>query len=277
MKVVLVTDSAAALPPEVVQRHGILVAPLSVTVDGVFEDDLSYDRELFYEQLANGIKATTSQPSPGALLTLYKRAAQDGAEQVISIHIGSKLSGTVGSARVAAASSPIPVEVVDSGTASFQQGLCVWEAADALAAGAEIAEVARVAVEAGRCSSNIFIVGALKFAAEGGRLTGAVAEGVPILTATEAGIVPVGSAKSAGEAVDIMADHIARFAAGLKGQRLRLGVTHIHAPEMAQTFKDKLSQIKEIEELMDYFLPPSMATHVGPGTVSAVYLPRPVR
>jgi selenide,water dikinase len=37
---------------------------------------------------------------------------------------------------VAAADAPVPVRVVDTGTASFGVACCVWEAAEALAAGA---------------------------------------------------------------------------------------------------------------------------------------------
>ena len=277
MSTALCTDSAACLPASIVERFGILVAPLSVTVDGVLTDDLAMDNEEFFDQLAAGVKPTTSQPSPGSFLQLYKQAARDGAERVLSIHIGSNLSGTVASARIAAESSPVPVEVVDSGTASFQQGLCVWEAAEALASGSDVGDATAVALKAAQSSGNIFIVGALKFAAQGGRLVGGDVEGVPVLSVGEKGIAPVGSAQSVDEAIEIMTTHVAADAAKLDGQRLRIGVTHIHAREMARRFKEKLSAIKQLEEIMDYSLVPSMASHTGPGTVSAVYLARPVR
>ncbi|HEX5939441.1 MAG TPA: DegV family protein [Dehalococcoidia bacterium] len=277
MRTALCTDSAACLPAGVIERLGILVAPLSVTVDGVLTDDLAMDNEEFFDQLAAGVKPTTSQPSPGTFLQLYKQAAQDGAERVLSIHIGSSLSGTVASARIAAESSPVPVEVVDSGTASFQQGLCVWEAAEALASGSDVGDATDVALKAAQSSGNIFIVGALKFAAQGGRLVGGDVEGVPVLSVGEKGIAPVGNAQSVDEAIEIMTTHIAVDAAKLDGQRLRIGVTHIHAPEMARRFKEKISAINQVEGIMDYSLVPSMASHTGPGTVSAVYLARPVR
>jgi DegV family protein with EDD domain len=277
MTIALCTDSAACLPDELMRRFEIGVAPLTVTVEGTLGDDLSIDDEEFFDRLAEGIKPTTSQPSPGAFLQLYKQAAERGASEILSIHIGANLSGTVGSARIAAQSSPIPVEVVDSGTASFQQGLCVWEAAEALANGAGLRDAAEQALKAGASSGTIFGVGGLQLAEAGGRLRDAKVDGVPVLSAGSAGITPVGSATSVHEAVGLMTRHVAEAASRLDGQRLRVGVTHIHAPAILQQFKERLREIKEIDEIMDYSLVPSMAAHTGPGTVSAVYLPRPVR
>src|SRR5437763_13393835 len=101
-------------------------------------------------------------------------AAAQGATEILSVHIGSSVSGTINSARLAAQVSPVPVRIVDSGTASFAITLCLWEAAEAIAAGAPIDEAAVAAERVGATVGNVFVVGALDLARAGGRMGAAV-------------------------------------------------------------------------------------------------------
>ncbi len=146
--IALVADSNAQLPSLLIDRYDIQVVPLTVTVDGVdhlegvdIEVDAFYD--LFTRGTAGPPQVTTSQPSPGLFGEAYARAATRGAEAILSIHIGSEVSGTLNSARIAAATSEVPVRLVDPATACFATGCCVWEAAEALAAGADLVVLGR--------------------------------------------------------------------------------------------------------------------------------------
>ena len=132
----LVTDSNAQLPPELATRYGVEVVPLTVTVDGeAFAEGVDLDADAFYARFDHGTPTvSTSQPSPGAFAEAYARVAERGATEILSIHIGSAVSGTLNSARIAVAGSPVPVRLVDTGTASFGVACCVWEAASRVAA-----------------------------------------------------------------------------------------------------------------------------------------------
>jgi len=67
---------------------------------------------------------TTSAPGPGQFVQVYERLAQEGASEIISIHIGSALSAMVGVARLAAQETErVPVTVFDSGNLSLGTGL----------------------------------------------------------------------------------------------------------------------------------------------------------
>ncbi len=137
--VAVVVDSAAYLPKSLIERYGLLVAPLTVVLDGhEYLEGVDISADEFYTCLASASSVTTAQPSPGSLLALYQRAAEEGAVNLVSIHIGSGLSGTVQSAKIAAASSPIPVTIVDTGQASFAEGLCAWEVIESLEEGASL-------------------------------------------------------------------------------------------------------------------------------------------
>ena len=79
----LVTDSNAQMPPELVERYGIVVVPLTVTVDGVeFAEGIELDADAFYALFQDGTpKVTTSQPSPGRFLAAYRPEASEQNER----------------------------------------------------------------------------------------------------------------------------------------------------------------------------------------------------
>src|SRR5438128_3221571 len=103
-------------------------------------------------------------------MELYRQAAETGAEEVLSIHIGSSISGTVQSARLASESSPVPVTVVDTGQASFAAGLCVLEGIQALGEGKSATDAAVLVGAATRTVGNTFVEKARDLARWGGRL-----------------------------------------------------------------------------------------------------------
>ena len=105
MTIGLVTDSNAQLPPELADRFAIEVVPLTVTVDGVeYLEGVDLDADDFYSRFEHGASpvVATSQPSPGRFADAYQRLADGGATEILSVHIGSAVSGTVNSARLAA-------------------------------------------------------------------------------------------------------------------------------------------------------------------------------
>src|SRR5690348_10935696 len=140
----LVTDSNAQLPIGLSRRLGVRVVPLTVVLDGrARKEGVDLPLDEFYAAFAAGTSVSTAAPSPGDFLAVYEAAAAAGVSAVVSVHVGSELSGTLNAARLAAARSAIPIELVDTGTASFPIAACVWSAADALAAGADSAEAAQ--------------------------------------------------------------------------------------------------------------------------------------
>ena len=94
----VVTDSTADLPVSLAQERGIEVVPLVVTIAGkTFVDGVLTQAEFFERMNAAPELPTTSQPSVGAFVEAYERALAR-ADEVISVHISSKLSGTFASA-----------------------------------------------------------------------------------------------------------------------------------------------------------------------------------
>ena len=138
-RVAIVTDSTADLPPAVAAAHGIRVVPLFVRFgDAEFRAgvDLSTD-EFWARMLAPDAPfPTTAAAAPGTFRETFEACFADGAEAVVCITIGSKLSATFKSADLGAGMLPDrEIHVVDSTTASMGTGLLVLLAAEMAEAG----------------------------------------------------------------------------------------------------------------------------------------------
>lgn len=274
MTVALVTDSNAQLPAELAERYGVTVVPLTVTVDGTPHlEGTELDADAFYARFEGGATpvVATSQPSPGQFAEVYQALAAGGATEILSIHIGSDVSGTCNSARLAAGSSSVPVRLVDTGTASFGVACCVWEAAEVLAAGGSLDQAAAVAAELGPTIGNVFTVRALDLARAGGRLAaGSDAEpaAIPILSLVAGEMKVVGQATDVDEAADAMAGYA--LAAGTS-LRIGLGVADAAAAPLWQALEARLEGAPQVREVVRYRIGPSVGAHTGPGTAGAFF------
>lgn len=271
--IALVTDSNSQVPDALVQSWGARVVPLTVLVDG---EELLEREQLdlagITAALERGASLSTSTPSPGQFLQAYEQAAAAGATAVLSVHAGGAVSGTANSARVAAGMASLPVEVVDTGTASFPVTLCAWAAADVLRDGGSVADAAAAARAVAAQVDNVFVVGTLALAAKGGRLAADVQEssGVPVLALTDGVMQAVDRVSDDEHAVAAMVAYVVDRA---QGRQLRLGVGHLAALGLADALEAALRAQVDVEQLVRYDVGPSVAVHTGLGTVGCVFHP----
>jgi DegV family protein with EDD domain len=276
--IALVTDSNSQIPPSLVERYGITVVPLPVNIDGVdYLEGVDIDADDFYRRFECGTPAVaTAQPSPGQFAAVYDRLVAEGAEGILSVHIGSVVSGTINAARLAAASGSltVPVRIVDTATASFAITLCAWAAAEALAAGADMEDAAVAAEQTASTVGNVFVVRALDQARQGGRLAAGQATpdaaAIPVLSMDGGVMRVVGQATDITQVADLMAAHVR--AAG-QDLRVGIGVSDAAVVPMWDELERRLVGVPEVRELVRYRVGPSVGVHTGPGTVGAMYAP----
>src|SRR5215470_6086845 len=153
-QVAIVTDSAACLPAALVQANGVIVVPLRLVAGGVTALDGDASQVGAIKRAADrGERLTTARPAPEHFAAAYRRAASAGAEAVVSVHLSARLSGTAGSAELAAAAAPVPVTVVDARAIAMGLGLTVLAAAAVARPGRpadEVADLARWHVDLSR-------------------------------------------------------------------------------------------------------------------------------
>jgi len=281
-RVAIVTDSTAYLPEELVQQYNIRVIPLNVIFGTEsYLDDVDIKANEFYERLqnlGNNPLPTTSQPSAGAFRDLYQEVAKE-ADEIVSIHISSGLSGTIASALQARDMLPdLSIHVMDSQLTSIGLALTVLEAARAVEAGDATAEEAKAAAE--KVISNLrlyFAVDTLHYLHMGGRIGGGsaflgAALGIkPILELAGGKIEAAGKVRSMKRAipklVDTMVEHFG------EGATVRAGTISAINPEGAQDLAERLQKRFNCIEMLMTDLSPAIGTHVGPGTVGVAVYP----
>ncbi len=173
-KIVIVTDSTADISREVADRLGIVVIPLTVHFeDKSYLDRIDISNQEFYEHLKTcKTLPTTSQISPGVFLETYQRLADEGFEEIISVHLAKTLSGTVDSARIASqmVSDKIKVTVVDSLTATMGLGNFVTYLAKLISENAPMTKIQQTLIEVPQKTSLYFLLDSLDNLEKGGRI-----------------------------------------------------------------------------------------------------------
>jgi len=274
-RVVVVTDSTAGLPADLVAQAGLRVIPLWVHFgEEQLRDGVDITTEQFYPKLAAAKRLpTTSQPSAGEFLEFYRGLAGE-AEEIVSIHISSELSGTVASALAARQMFPdVPVHVVDSRSTSLGLGLIALAAARAAAAGQSAEQVAALAERIVPKMNIIFAVDTLEYLHKGGRIGGASAflgsliQIKPILHLEKGRIEALEKVRSRPKAHDRLLEIIVERAGGQGA--LHGAIVHAQAPDDAEALRARLVAAMHFEELHVTGLSPAIGTHTGPGTIGA--------
>ena len=86
MATAVVTDSTSDLPPDLAEKHGITIVPLNVHFGTeAYRDNVDMKAEEFYQRLTSGnLLPTTSAPSPGTFIEVYRGLAKDH-DHIISL------------------------------------------------------------------------------------------------------------------------------------------------------------------------------------------------
>ena len=145
-RIAVVTDSAAAIHPALVERlstrGNFVVVPMPVTIRTPGEPDrqlqdltaAEVDEAIMLAHVM-GQTVSTSGPAPGVFADVYDELASRGFTHVVSVHLSGELSGTVEAARTGARLSSLGAEgvsVVDSRTVAGAYGHAVVRALEVL-------------------------------------------------------------------------------------------------------------------------------------------------
>jgi DegV family protein with EDD domain len=234
----------------------------------------------FFEKLvAASSLPKTSQPSPADFSAVYERLADEGAEEIVSIHLTAALSGTFESATMAAATSPVPVHVVDTKLVTQATGLVIKAAIAARDGGADAAEVARVANETAAKTRLFFVLDTLDYLVKGGRagkasgLAASVLNIKPILTFNAEGIIePFKKVKGTRKALAELAAQVAADAE--EHGRLKLSFLHAVSPALADDLKQAIvASGADVEFDSTGLVGSVIGTYSGPNAVGCAYYP----
>jgi DegV family protein with EDD domain len=264
MTVAVVTDSAAALPPELAARGHVTVVPMWLTVRG--EAELEGTRSL--EELVVEEHVTTSAPTPGEFETAIKDGLR-GDDGVVVLTIAGSMSATYQAAVVAGESVGGPVQVVDTATAGGAEALVVLAAAHAAARGATLDEVADAARHVINRVRLIATVPTLDHLVRSGRVPGLAGWagnrlGINPLFEFRGGKVRrLRPALSREAALDRIVGLVHR--SRVPGARLHVAALHALALDVAEELLTRVATTESPTESFVGEFGPVMVVHTGPG------------
>lgn len=279
-RIAVVTDSTCDMGPGALEAIGVPMVPLKLHIDDeTYQDWIDFTPETFYPMLAAAPKLpTTSQPSPADFAEVYARLADEGYEGIVSIHLGAKLSGTFESAHIAAADSPIPVRVVDTGVTSWATALVVQAAVIARDAGGDLDAVEAAALKATEGVEVFFVLDTLGNLVKGGRagkvqgIAASLLNIKPVLHFEDGVIAPFQKARGTKAAVALLAQHVAEVSKEVGG--VKAVVIHALAPDMADEVVEALKTAGMVGEIAGMgVIGAAIGTHSGPRAVGVAYLP----
>lgn len=274
---VIVTDSAACVPADLVRRYGIEVVPYQLIWDGqVYLDGQDMTPDEFYRRFRSSrTYPTTATPTLGQFAALYTRVTER-AEAIVAIMTTRTLTATVDVAKTAARELGLQdrVVVIDAQTAGPAQAFVVLAAARAAHQGASADQVAAIAKAHRERVGMLFSLEDLKHLHRGGRigqaasLLGSHLRIQPVLTLSEGTVRPVTVAHTRQGA---LARIMARLHRLVDHRPIRAGVFHADVlPEALELGR----QVQEEFTCLEFFIAdftPVMGAHTGPGIIGIAY------
>ena len=278
MTVRIVTDSSADLPADLVQQHGITVLPCYVVVDDqTFRDGVEINADDFYRRLqADGRTPTTAQPTVTDFQEVYRDLAGQG-DQVLSIHVSGKLSGTLNSAEQAKASlDGAEIELIDSQLASIPLGLAVLDAAVTASVGGSLQEVAEKVRQGLGLHHGLFALDTLEYLQKGGRIgkasafLGSILHVKPILKLQDGEAHPVERPRNRERAMR----RLVELASELAPVR-RLAVIYSTDPDRMATLKQDLTELLPADQIIEARFGSTLGTYIGPDALGVAITQEP--
>ena len=282
---VIVTDSSADLPADLVRELGVEVLPLSFTIQGKTYRNYPDGREMapgaFYQLLRSGGMATTSAVNVADYTAALEPLLQEGKD-VLLLVFSSGLSATYQSSVIAVEGlrEKYPdrkLFTVDTLCASLGQGLLVWHAVEQKRKGASI-EAVRDWVEENKLHlCHWFTVDDLHFLKRGGRISAATAvvgsmlSIKPVLHVDDEGhLINVAKARGRNASLTALVDHMEQTAIDPAGQTIF--ISHGDCLADAQKVADEVRRRMGVKDIVINHVGPVIGAHSGPGTVALFFL-----
>ena len=272
----LVTDSTSDLTPTAAETLGVRVIPLTVRFgQDQFRDGIDLGPGEFYRRLSDSSEnPATSQPSPPDFADVYRELLGNADDDVVSVHISQKLSGTLHSARVAARDvDERRIYPVDSESVTVGLQLIIEAACRDIAGGADAATVVRN-IEQRRARTRIyFLLDTLTYLQRGGRIgraqafLGGVLKVKPVLSLRDGEVHPQSRVRSRQQGIDALVD-LVRDAGNLSALR----IVHAESPELGVQVRERLRDVFPVLDAQIVELGPVVGTYSGPDAVGVALM-----
>jgi DegV family protein with EDD domain len=276
-RVRIVTDSSAHfLDPDFPAQFNVVVLPMNIQFgDRVLRDGTDIDTARLFQQVGDGAPIpTTEAPGPAEFAAVYEQIC--GAnENILSIHVSSRLSQCVQNARAGADEvlGRCKIHVIDSLSTSVGLGLLVEAAARAAAAGDSEDEIVRIVRGMIPRLYAVYFIETLEYLAKAKRIGKAQAVlgsmlGIkPFLTLEDGDIVPMEKVRTRQQAIEKLVEFVVEFSSIVNLAILQGAPT---LTDDSRALLERLSVEFPGREWPVVTYGPSLATYLGPNAMGIV-------
>jgi DegV family protein with EDD domain len=275
----IVLDSAGDLPEGWQEQFGIDIIPINIIHNGkTYLQGVDMKYEDFYQLVENeGAIPSTSQPTPYQFTEFYRQIATPG-DQILSIHITEKLSGTMASAKIAAQelSDEFEIRPFDSASGTLVMGMMAKEARILDRAGKTIDEIIQRLEEIRNQHRLMFTLDTLKYASLSGRikhLQAALASLLKVKPIIELrnGTLEMGEkVRSRAKSIELM---LKKMEKEFGDKRLIVGVAYARDKKAGTQLMKEVIERFNCAEVIIGEISISLAAHFGPGTLGITAYP----
>lgn len=270
MTVRILTDSTCDLPADVVNRLGIYVLPIYIHVGNRdFLDGIDISRDEFYKNLPTFSEhPTTAVPSPTKFRAMYDALADEGATEVLSIHISSSLSGILSVAQAAASeTTSTAVTVFDSRQLSLGTGFLAQTAAEMAMRGCSVSEILPALEEQIKYTNVAAGLDTLIYLRRSGRMNSVISTIGELMQ-----IKPILKMHDGHSGVERVRTHqklLARLVEKIReyGPFEKIAFLHSGAIESVLALKEEVRELLPDHETWIEIINPVLGAHLGPGVV----------
>jgi DegV family protein with EDD domain len=270
MTIRIVTDSTCDLPQAVIDDLGIKVVPLYINIgQKSYLDGVDITRKEFYTNLPGYANhPTTATPSVDIMTNAYQSLVDEGATEILSIHISISLSATVDVARTAASEfQSVPVTVWDSRQLSLGTGFQVETAARMAREDKSMMEILEVLDDMASRSLVTARLSTLEFLRRSGRMNSAMT-GIGSLLRLKP-ILKMIDGKPTSERVRTFKRAEERLMQ-LLNEHLpveRFALLHTNASREAEDLLRRIKGIFPLQPAYSMDITPVIGAHIGPGAI----------
>ena len=281
-KIAIVTDSTSDIPANLLKKLNINVVPLTVLFDNESykADGIDLSIKDFYIKLKNSkVLPKTIQPSPGDFIKTYKKLFENHNE-IISIHISKKMSGTIDSAIIAKKEfKDKRIEIIDSELVHMPLGFLVVEAAVMADKGYDVESIIERIQLLKQNMKSLFVPKTLEYLQKGGRigraksLIASLLEIKPILTINMGEVSPYKNTRRWSQAKEEIVNSMKTILPQPGNLVVSVGDLDLKedGEEMAQKIKDELNPVELIR--VDFGV--IVGAHLGPA-IGITFYDRPL-
>ena len=280
----IVMDEAGDAPVDLLKTYNIRTVPINITF-GTKEylSGVNMSHADFYEmikEVGDHNFPKSSQPTPFQFAEVYRSLLKEGADEILTITVSEKLSGTYASAVAAIQEleGEATFNVFDSRGGSAAQGYMVIEAARMASAGADTTTILNRLAQMRDNQTVTFLINSLEYAVKGGRVSSlqstmaSLLRIKPIMNLEDGLIVEAGKVRTYGKALDYIVDFVHNR---VGEQPVKVAYIHANDPNGVEELQKRTQGKLNMTEAFAQDMAISVAINLGPGALGIVAIPEP--